>query len=79
VANDEDLFLKIIDRLTEGGVLTDIVLIGSWVLPIYRAYFNDAPEIPVLRTTDVNLLVGIPPRVRHEFDGPSAPEDSQRC
>lgn len=72
MADDEDLFLKILDRLTKGGVLTDIVLIGSWVLPIYRAYFNDAPEIPVLRTTDVDFLVGMPPRVRHEFDVPAA-------
>jgi hypothetical protein len=79
VADDEGLFLSIIDRLAKGRVLPDIVLIGSWVLPIYRAYFDDAPEIPVLRTTDVDFLVGMPPRVRHEFDVPSAPEASQRC
>ena len=60
MADDEDIFLKIIERLTEGGVLTDIVLIGSWVLPIYRACFNDAPEIPILRTTNVDFLVGMP-------------------
>ena len=36
VADDEELFLRIIDRLTRGGVLTDLVLIGSWVLPINR-------------------------------------------
>ena len=72
VADDDELFLTIIDRLAQGGVLTDIVLIGSWVLPIYRAYFNDTPEIPVLRTTDVDFLVGMPPKVRREFDVPAA-------
>lgn len=72
VANDEELFLKIIGRLAQGGVLTDIVLVGGWVLPIYRAYFNDTPEIPVLRTTDVDFLVGMPPRLRRDFDVPSA-------
>ena len=36
VGDDDELFLKIIDRLAQGGVLTDIVLIGSWVLPISR-------------------------------------------
>lgn len=72
MAGDDELFLTIIDRLAQGGVLTDIVLIGSWVLPIYRAYFNDAPEIPVLRTTDVDFLVGMPPKVRREFDVPAA-------
>ena len=72
MADDDVLFLTIIDRLANGGVLTDIVLIGSWVLPIYRAYFHDAPEIPVLRTTDVDFLVGMPPKVRREFDVPAA-------
>ncbi len=72
MANDDDLFLTIIGKLAKGGVLNDIVLIGSWVLPIYRAYFKNAPEIPVLRTTDVDFLVGMPPKVRREFDVPSA-------
>ncbi|MFP4012352.1 MAG: GSU2403 family nucleotidyltransferase fold protein [Spirochaetaceae bacterium] len=72
MADDDELFLTIIDRLSQGGVLTDIVLIGSWVLPVYRAYFNDAPEIPVLRTTDLDFLVGMPPKVRREFDVPAA-------
>lgn len=72
MADDKDLFLKIVGVLERGGVLNDIVLIGSWVLPIYRAYFNNAPEIPVLRTTDVDFLVGMPPRIRREFDVPAA-------
>lgn len=70
--NDEDLFLTVIGRLAAGGVLRDIVLTGSWVLPVYRSYFNDAPEIPVLRTTDVDFLVGMPPRIHEDFDVPAA-------
>lgn len=70
--NGEDLFLAVIDRFAKGGVLSDIVLVGSWVLPIYRIYFGDAPEIPVLRTTDVDFLVGMPPRIGREFDAPAA-------
>jgi len=57
VADDDVLFLTIIDRLANGGVLTDIVLIGSWVLPIYRAYFHDAPEIPASKSAAVALSV----------------------
>ena len=70
--NDEDLFLKIIDRLAKGGVLSDIVLVGSWVLPIYHEFFDNAPEIPVLRTTDLDFLIGMPPKIQREFDVPSA-------
>lgn len=72
VVKDYGLFLTVIDRLAQGGVLADVVLIGSWVLPIYRSYFNDAPEILVLRTTDVDFLVGMPPKVQREFDVPAA-------
>ena len=72
MADDNDLFLKKVGLLERGGVLNDIVLIGSWVLPIYRTYFNNAPEIPLLRTTDVDFLVGMPPRIRREFDVPAA-------
>lgn len=72
VAENDELFLTIVDRLAQGGVLADIVVIGGWVLPIYQAYFNGAPEIPVLRTTDVDFLVGMPPKVRREFDVPAA-------
>ena len=49
MADDEGLFLKIIDRLAKGGVLTDIVLIGSWVLPILRPSQRMEEEDPQLR------------------------------
>lgn len=70
--NGEALFLKVIKQLSEGGILTDIVLIGSWVLPIYRAYFDNAPGIPVLRTNDVDFLIGAPPGIGCKFDIPRA-------
>mgnify|MGYP000048466849 CR=1 FL=1 len=70
--NSESLFLKIIDKLDSGGVLQDIVLIGSWALPVYREYFDDDPEIPILRTTDVDFLLGMPPNIRSAFDIPAA-------
>lgn len=68
----ESLFLKIIDKLDTGGVLQQIVLVGSWVLPVYRTYFDDDPEIPILRTTDVDFLIGMPPNIRGSFDIPAA-------
>lgn len=70
----ENLFLQVIRRFDEAGILQDVVLIGSWVLPIYRTYFDNSPEVPVLRTTDVDFLVGMPPRVSSELDVPAALE-----
>lgn len=48
MADDDELFLTIIDRLAQGGVLSDIVLIGSWVLPIYCKYVHPEMEIEFL-------------------------------
>ena len=41
-------------------------------LPIYREYFGGSPEIPVLRTTDVDFLIGMPPRIKGTLDVPAA-------
>jgi hypothetical protein len=57
VDNGDDLFFRLIQKLDAGGVLQRIVLIGSWALPVYRCYFDDDPEIPLLRTTDVDFLI----------------------
>ena len=70
MGNDEDLFLRLIQELDNGGVLQQIVLIGSWAFPIYRRYFADDPEIPLLRTTDVDFLVGYPPQITTAMDIP---------
>lgn len=71
MGGDEDLFLRLIQELDNGGVLQQIVLIGSWALPIYRRYFDDDPEIPLLRTADVDFLVGNPPQITSEMDIPT--------
>lgn len=70
--NGESLFLEIIGKLNAGDVLPHIVLVGSWVLPIYRKYFDDDPEIPILRTNDVDFLIGMPPNFHGSFDVPAA-------
>lgn len=70
--SDENLFLKIIEKLDTGNVLQQIVLIGSWVLPIYRTHFDDDPEIPILRTSDVDFLLEMPPNMQVTFNIPLA-------
>lgn len=51
------LFLKVLREFHKAGVLKDLVLIGSWCHYFYRAYFNDAPEIPLVRTLDLDFLI----------------------
>lgn len=45
--------------------LNEIVLVGSWCLPIYKYLYGDIPSIPVLRTTDIDLLISNPKHIRH--------------
>jgi hypothetical protein len=65
------LFLKIITALHEAEVLENLVLIGSWCLPIYSRHFNDPPEIPLLRTVDIDFLIPNPPRIKAKADLPA--------
>jgi len=37
-----------------------------------RTDFDDDPEIPILRTTDFDFLLGMPPDIKNTFDIPAA-------
>lgn len=64
----DDIFTQVLSGLDDAGILQQVVLIGSWALPIYRAYYDDSPEIPVLRTTDVDFLVNQRPKGEPKAD-----------
>jgi len=64
------LFFKTLDKLNEKGVLADIILIGSWCHYFYRVYFSNSPEIPLLRTLDIDFLIPNPPKIQKEVDIP---------
>ena len=55
-SENNDIFLSVLHALNDIGILSEIMLIGSWALPVYRTYFGDAPEIPLLRTLDLDFL-----------------------
>lgn len=59
-----DLFDGILTRLADAGVLDELVLVGSWCLPVYRIHYGNYPEIPALRTKDLDFLVRAPGHVR---------------
>ena len=73
--NKETLFRDLLGRLHSEKILQNIILIGNWVLPIYRHYFNNAPEIPLLRTTDIDFLIPNPPKIRKTADVPKILEE----
>lgn len=65
-----ELFHKILLKFHFSGILENLILIGSWVLPIYKIYFDDSPEIPILRTSDIDFLIPNPPKINNKVDIP---------
>jgi len=75
VKRKSSLFFKILNSLYNVGVLQDIILIGSWCHYFYKDYFSNAPEIPLLRTLDIDFLIPNPPRIQKEVNIPEILED----
>ncbi|HLP41416.1 MAG TPA: GSU2403 family nucleotidyltransferase fold protein [Fibrobacteria bacterium] len=68
---DVEMFLSVLRALEESGALRELVLIGSWCLLFYKAHYGDSDLIPAVRTSDVDLLVPWPKRVRRQADVPA--------
>ena len=63
-----ELFNNVINTLIENEVLENLILIGGWCQYFYKIYFKDAPEIPVLRTMDIDFLIPRPVRISRDVD-----------
>ena len=59
-----EIFHKILAKLNDSGSLSELVLIGSWCLPIYSKIYSGNTEIQMLRTKDIDFLVKDPRNVR---------------
>ena len=56
--------------MSTSGVLGDLVPLGSWCLAIYSENYGGSPEIPLLRTLDIDFLVPNPVRIKKKADIP---------
>jgi hypothetical protein len=70
VDENSALFERLLDALNAEGVLGDLVLLGSWCLAVYSENYGGSPEIPLLRTLDVDFLVPNPHRIKKNADIP---------
>lgn len=68
--NNFELFHKVITKFHFSGILKHVILIGSWALPVYKYYFSNSPEIPILRTSDIDFLIPNPPKINNQVDVP---------
>ena len=62
------LLLTVLRELSNAEVLDDLILAGSWCQFYYRILFDEAPEIPLIRTTDIDFLVPNPSKIKKSVD-----------
>ncbi len=70
MTKQNNLFLATLDALHKSGAFEYIILIGSWCHHFYRVYFNNAPEIPVVRTMDIDFLIPNPAKIHKDINIP---------
>lgn len=72
-----DLFVEVLRRLYNAGLLDDIILIGSWTTVLYKANFKGFERLKdyALVTRDLDLLVDRPGRVKGRVDIPQLLEN----
>lgn len=63
-----ELLSAVLKELQEKGVLDGLVIVGSWCQYYYRILFDYAPEIPLLRTLDIDFLVPNPSTFKAKVD-----------
>ena len=57
-----ELCALVLKRLRDAGVLESLVLVGSWCMVLYRAYFHDVGRVDAVKSRDMDFLV--PPSAR---------------
>jgi hypothetical protein len=59
-----ELLYNVLKELQDCGVLSKLVLVGSWCQDFYRMQYGNPKEIPAARTMDADVL--IPKRIKLE-------------
>ncbi len=73
--SQSELFLEILRRLDKTDILSKIILIGSWCLPLYRHYYSIESNLTTLRTRDIDFLVSRKEKIKEKIDLPKLLED----
>ena len=63
-----ELCREVLVRMRDAGLLGELLLVGSWCLPAYQAYFGESGKVRTLRTRDLDFLVPLPTKIRRKVD-----------
>ena len=64
--SQNDIFLETLRKLEQENVLKELILVGSWCLPIYKNMYGKNSNILTLRTSDLDLLVRNPKNIGNQ-------------
>ncbi len=70
-----DICLEVLKRLDDSKILSKVVLIGSWCLPLYRDFYFCDYEMSVLRTRDIDFLISRKTKFTKNTDLPELLKD----
>ena len=67
----ENLFLEVLENLQKASALDYLILIGSWCQYFYALYFSNPPEIPEVRTLDLDFLILSQRKIKKDINIPA--------
>ena len=65
--NQYKTFVEVLQRMHKEGFLKDLLLIGSWCIPLYEDYFKNIRYPTTILTRDMDFYVPRPERVQSKI------------
>jgi hypothetical protein len=63
-----DLCSSVLRQINDAGVLSHVVIVGSWCALFYERYFDTTDYRASIRTRDLDIAIPIPPRFGRKVD-----------
>lgn len=63
-----DLCASVLNGMEAAGILSNVVIVGSWCLLFYERYFNSPEFHAAIRTRDLDIAIPIPPQFGRKVD-----------
>ncbi len=63
-----NLLFRVLKELQDASALDKLILAGSWCQYYYRIMFDEDPEIPLIRTTDIDFVIPNPHKITKDVN-----------
>ena len=73
--NQYNLCIEVLKRFENAGIMSNVILIGSWCIPFYKQYFCGVKYISAIKTRDMDILVPYPKGIKSKVNIPELLKD----